>query len=659
MKNKTKRSVSSWGFDPKNLDTSVRPQNDFFHFAAGGWIKRHPIPPTKAKWGTFYVLREDGLKKLRALIEEIADSSHAKGTEGQIIRDFYLSGMDTKTRNKLGLKPLEPFFRKIDAIKNGQNIIDFIAYLHKAGFSLLWGTHVGQDDKDSEHYTVFLAQSGLTLPDRDFYLKKDPRSETIRDEFLKYIEKMLVIAGEKPAQAREDARVILELETKLARFSMSNVDTRDIEKVYNRKSVQELGKLAPAVEWRKFFETVGIKNARSLVVLQPEFISKATALLAKTPLDTWKKYLRWHVLNGCSPLLSTKFISIRFQFFGKVLMGSQKPEPVWKRVIGALETYIGEAVGKEYVKRHFPPEAKKKIDELVDNLFAAYEERLKNIDWMSPATKKKALAKLAAISRKLGYPSKWKSYKGLDIRPDEYFQNAMRALRLERRREIGRYGKKVDRTEWFMTPQTVNAYYSPNMNEIAFPAGILQPPFFDPDADAAINYGAIGSVIGHEITHGFDDQGSKFDGRGNFKNWWTADDRKRFDKKANVLVKQFNGYKVGDINVNGKLTLGENIADLGGAVMAYYAYMRHLEREGRRDIAGFTPEQRFFLGLTLVESGHQRPEAARTQVMTDPHSPAVFRINGPTSNMTEFYEAFGVTKEDRLYRDPKDRAKIW
>lgn len=645
----------------KNLNAGVRPQDNFFSFACEGWIKRNPIPSTKSKWGTFYVLREDGLKKMREIVEEISRKKGLKkGSETQYIRDFYRSGIDTKTRNKLGVRPIRKFLERIENISSYKDLVRFIATQHRDGFSLLWGTHVWQDDKDSEHYNVFLVQDGLSLPDRDFYLKKDRQSIKIQKAFLIYIENIFVLLGTPRPIARQNAFIVFTLETRLARVSMNKVDMRDIEKIYNKKRISELQKLAPSVHWRQFLSGIGLKNTREVIVMQPKFLSKATTMLSgDTPLSVWKTYLQWSIANEFASFLSADFVREKFKFYGKVLTGKQKMEQEWKKVIDTLEGGIGDALGKKYVERYFPLEAKKRINDMVEHLFTVYRERIRNLDWMSARTKKKALKKLVHMSRKLGYPDKWKSYRGLLIKSDTYVENILQALRHERSRELSRFGKKVNKNEWFMTPQTVNAYYSPNMNEIVFPAGILQPPFFDLYGDDALNYGAIGSVIGHEMTHGFDDQGAKFDHRGNFNNWWTKEDKKCFEQKAKRLVSQFNAYAIGKMKMNGKLTLGENIADLGGLTIAYDAYQKHLKHTKRKTVKGFTPEQRFFLGAALVECSHERPESERTMVLIDPHSRPIFRVNGPASNMLEFYETYKVKRGDALYRNPRERAEIW
>ncbi len=656
MKKTKKRG---WGFDTKNLDRTVRPQDDFFHFAAGGWLKKNPVPKTEPKWGTFYVVRDEGLRRTNTLLVDIAKKKNlTPGSEEQIIRDFYLSGMNEKLRNTLHTKPIEGTLKKIQALENQNDIMRFLISAHKDGLSFVWNIFVGQDDKDSESYITHLYQGGLSLPDRDYYLHTDDKSKLIRTKFVEYVTGVFRMLGDTESDAGKKAKIVLDFETALAKASMDKVKRREVKYTYNKRTVRELSKLAPRVDWVSYFKLLNI-DPKKLIVMQPDFIESVDRLLQKESVETWKTYLAFTTADAAAPYLSRKWVMLYFSFYGKVLSGNEKIRPEWKRVSSTLDAHIGEAIGKAYVARYFSENAKKKIHALVDDLFAAYAERIKKLDWMSPATKKKALLKLSLITRKIGYPEKWQSYKGLTILPDDYWGNIIRTSVFETKRNLKRLGKPVDRKEWFIPPQMVNAFYSPNMNEIVFPAGILQPPFFDENADDAINYGAIGSVIGHELTHGFDDEGSKFDGKGNYKNWWTPADRKKFEARTKILVNQFNAFKVGDLSVNGKLTLGENIADLGGLILAYDAYMRRAEKTKPEIIDGFTPEQRFFLGLALFEASHGRPEYERMQVLTDPHSPAIYRVNGPMSNLNEFYQAYDVTEKDKLYRSPKDRAAIW
>ena len=452
----------------------------------------------------------------------------------------------------------------------------------------------------------------------------------------------------------------MRMETALAKISMTKEDLRDVDKTYHKMKVSALARFTGNVDWTTFFKIIGAKKVREVVVMQPDFMKAVNTILTNEPIEDWKVYLEWHLVGGAAGYLGEKFEKQSFAFYATTLAGVKVMKPAWRRALRAVNGNLGMILGKLYVDEYFGSEAKKKIKTVVADLFIAYEARIKNLDWMSPATKKKAIIKLHQMVRKLGYPDKWKSYRGLVIKPDDYFGNAVRATFFEHARIMRRLNKLVDRTEWFMTPQMVNAYCSFGMNDIAFPAAILQPPFFDPSADDAVNYGSIGTAIGHEITHGFDDQGSKFDGKGNRRTWWTPSDRAHFDKKAKVLVRQFNEYRVADgLAVNGQLTLGENIADLGGASIAFDAYQLRLKKTGRKDTGGYTPEQRFFLSFALFARENRRAEAEKTQVLTDPHSPGLFRINGPTSNLPEFYEAFGVMKGDKLYREPKNRAKIW
>lgn len=658
MKKATTKKIAPL-FDTSFLDTTTRPQDDFFHFGCGGWLKKNPIPSSQSSWGSFYKLRDDVLKQNKEILEEIV-ASKKLNDEQQLLKVLYSSGMDMAKRNKEGVQPLQKELARIESIQTVDDLISFFTYAEKNGSGILWHTFVAEDEKDSSRYISYLAQGGLTLPDRDFYLKGDVKSKQIRSAYLEYIEALLRTLGKEKKEAAKSATEILLLETQLAHISMDRTSARQVEKIYNKVSVAKLQKLAPIVAWEKHFTAIGLRDASECVVMQPEFMRGLLPLIQKTPLSVWKAYLSFSLIDDAAPYLSQKLISTRFRFYGKVIQGQETQTPLWKRTVGVVNSALGFALGKEYVARYFPEDAKKKIHTLVDYIFAAYEARIKKLEWMSPTTKKKALLKLASMERKLGFPDRWQSYRGLKLSPENsYYENILTSTRFEQRRNFKRLGKKVDRKEWFTTPQTVNAFYNPNQNEIAFPAAILQPPFFSPDIDDAVNFGAMGSVIGHELTHGFDDEGSKFDERGNYKNWWTKEDRARFDAETKKLVRQFNQYKVDDLSVNGAFTLGENIADLGGIVIAYDAYQKYLEENGRGDIKGYTPEQRFFIGLVMFECAATRKEWARTLVMIDPHSPSMYRVNGPLSNIDAFYEAFEVKPGDALYRSPKSRIKIW
>ncbi|MFA6519407.1 MAG: M13 family metallopeptidase [Candidatus Paceibacterota bacterium] len=652
---------NGWGFDTRDMDTKVRPQDDFYHYVNGGWLKKNPIPPHESRWGSFLMLRYDTEKKLRALVTKVQNLKRcAAGSPEQMVRDFYRSGLDMKKRTALGMKPLRPWLDRIANIKDVRSLVSTIAHLEKIGGGGPWGLMIDQDMKNSEKYIIYIGQSGLGMPDRDYYLKDDAESVRVRTAYQKHLEAISALMNKSGTEAKKDRETIMRIETAIAKISMTKEDLRDVDKTYHKMRVSALHKLAPNVDWDAYFNIVGAKKIHEVIVMQPKFLKSMNSMLSSVSIGDWKTYLSWHLVGGSASYLSSKFEKQNFAFYGTALSGVKVMKPAWRRALSAVNGNLGEVLGKLYVKEYFGPEAKHKIKVVVADLFEAYEARIKNLDWMSDTTKKKAVRKLHQMTRKLGYPDTWKSYKGLVIKPDEYFGNAVRASLFEHARAMRRLKKRVDRTEWFMTPQTVNAYCNFGLNEVVFPAAILQPPFFDTNADDAVNYGSIGSVIGHEITHGFDDQGSKFDGKGNRKTWWTKKDQTLFDAKAKVLVKEYNGYTVADgLKVNGQLTLGENIADLGGASIAYDAYKHRLEKTGRKDIDGFTPEQRFFLSFGLFERENRRPESEKTAVLTDPHSPGKYRINGPASNLPEFYEAFGVKKGDRLYRAPKDRAKIW
>lgn len=657
MKNEKK----GWGFDTRDIDAEIRPQDDFYTYANGTWLRNNPIPETESRWGSFTMLRFDTEKRLKSILAELEDTRRLPaGSPEQMIRDFYRSGMDMKKRTERGLAPLKEYRARIQAISSKEDLLAVVASLHELGIGVLWGPGVDQDMKDSESYILYIGQDGLGMPDREYYLNDDAESKRVRDAYVVHLKAMLKLMGRKPAEAEEQTVSIMGIETALARASMKKEDSRDPEKVYHKFTPTKLRKLAPRIDWTRYLKLIGAKDIRSLIVMQPAFLEESERLIETVPLDAWKTYLDFHLVNEFASYLPLPFVRQIFSFYGTTLSGTKKMKPLWRQALSTVNGHVGELFGRIYVKKHFSPEAKKAALRMVKDLLTAYEARIKQLDWMTPATKKKAVAKLHAMTLKLGYPDKWKSYKGLVIKADDYAGNVIRTSEFEHRRAMRRLTQKVDRKEWFMYPQTVNAYYCATLNDIVFPAAILQPPFFDIQADAGINYGSMGMVIGHEITHGFDDEGSKFDGTGNLKSWWSAEDRKRFEKKTDSVEKQFSEYTVDDgVPVNGKLTLGENIADLGGLSIALDAYKLELARSGRCDIDGFTPEQRFFLGYTLFERENARPEFTKTQVLTDPHAPPIFRINGAVANLPEFYDAFGVKKGDKLYRDPSKRAKVW
>ncbi len=607
-------------------------------------------------------LRLDTEKKLRRIVDDLSRGKRpAPGTPEQMVLDLYRSAADLKTRAKLGTKPIEPWLTLVRGIKDREDLEKVIGKLHRIGITAPWSVMIDQDAKDSAKYRLHIVQDGLGMPDREYYLNEDTESKRVRNAYRPYIVAIHRLVGYDRYEATRREAVVMRVETELARHSMDKVSARDADKTYHKKSAKELSALLAGFDWKRYWRLNAIPAPLSVIVMQPNFLKGVSGMLRRVSLNDWKVYLEWQLVNDMAGILTPAFVRTSFSFYGTALTGTKVMKPVWRRALSAVNGNLGELLGKVYVSRYFTPEAKKKMNALVDDLFTAYAARIKGIDWMGPATKAKALKKLSAMNRKIGYPDKWKSYKGLVIRPDDLVGNLMRAGEQEHRRQVRKLAGPIDRGEWFMYPQTVNAYFAPNLNDIVFPAAILQPPFFDPRGDMAVNYGSIGSVIGHEITHGFDDQGSKFDEKGNLKSWWTPADRKRFEMRANVVVKQFNEYTVADgVHVNGRLTLGENIADLGGASIAYDAWKLYRDRTGdAADAGGFSPEQRFFLGFSLFEREKSRPEFQKMQVINDPHSPGKFRINGPASNMEEFYRAFAVTKGDKLYRSPAARAKIW
>jgi putative endopeptidase len=650
---KSAKKKAGWGFDTKSIDAKVRPQDDFYHYANGGWIKKTKIPPEEAQVGSFYDLRVATEKQLKVIMDQLLKKkSHKKGTPEQMLSDYYRSAADMKRRNVLGIKPLTEFREKINSISSYETLVSTIAYLHKEGVSGVWNSFMDQDFKDSTTYRMFLWQGGLSLPDRDYYLLDEPEQKRVREAYVVHIEKLLKLAGFAKNDIARAQEVVLRIETRLAKASMKKEDTRDPEKVYHKQT--------PDAFWKKYFERTGIKHVPTIIVGQPDFFKEVLKMLKEIPLDDWKTYLEWHLINDFAGSLSEPLLKESFRFYSQVMYGTKKMKPLWRRALSAAGGALGEPLGKIYIQKYFPESAKKKIDTLVTDLFAVYEGRIRDLDWMSPETKKKAVAKLKVMKRKIAYPTKWDMYKDVVISPYDYFGNMRQIHMHEHRKMLRKLRKPVDRTEWITTPQVVNAFYNPGLNDINFPAAILQWPFFDPSADDALNYAGIGSVIGHEMTHGFDDSGAKFNGDGNMKDWWTPKDKKSFEQKGKMIVEQANEYVVVDtIKLNGQLTLGENIADFGGLVIAYDAYQKHLAKTGRKEIDGLSPEQRFFLAFAQMERSVSRPEVIKIRALTDPHANAQFRVNAPFSNFEPFYETFDVKKGDKLYREPNKRAKIW
>ncbi|MGA2418769.1 MAG: M13 family metallopeptidase [Candidatus Acidiferrum sp.] len=662
---------SSWGFADSNLDKNCKPCDDFYEFAMGGWMKANPIPAQYATWGTFTELQDMNLTAMRTILEaaskgeRVSGASAKRGPDSSAndanekkIGDYYASCMDTAAIESAGLKPIEGEFATIDAISDRKSLDAAIAKLQREGVGAVFRFGSGQDIKDSTRVIANASQGGLGMPDRDYYLRDDEKSKQLRADYEQHVAKMLELAGDAAEKAAAEAKTVMTIETELAKASRTRVELRDPEKNYNMMTLAEMKTLTPEWSWGSYLYAVGAPAVDQVNVRQPDFFKEMNQELASVPLADWKVYLRWHVIHDAAPGLAEQFVNENFDFYDKKLSGTKEILPRWKRCVQSTDRSLGEALGQVYVEKYFPPAAKARAKEMVNNLIAALRDDIPTLSWMGPETKKEALAKLEAFDVKIGYTDKWRDYSKLAINRGSYAGNVRRSNEFEYARQLAKIGKPVDRTEWGMTPPTVNAYYNSTMNEIVFPAGILQPPFYDPNADDAVNYGGIGAVIGHEISHGFDDQGSKFDGKGNLHEWWTADDRKNFTERADCVVNQFNGYETEPgLHQNGKLVLGESIGDLGGLAIAYAAYEKSIEGKRPKDLDGFTPEQRFFLGWAQVWGTNQRAEAARLQTNTNPHPLARFRGNGPLSNMEAFAKAFGCKKGDAMVREQV--CKIW
>lgn len=647
-------------FDVSNMDTSASACDDFYEYANGNWLKKTQIPSTEARWGIFNILADNNNVLLKSILEEAAKKKgSASGSDEQLIGDYYASCMDEAAIEKAGTTPIKPFLDRISKISSRSDLEKTIAYLHDNGFPAVFSAGAGPDLKDSNVVILNAGQGGLTLPNRDYYTQTDPKSVEIRERFVKYMTNIFKLLGDSDGVATTDANSVLAFQTRLAKASLTPVERRNPDNNYNKITIAAAQELTPNFSWQTYFSERKVPATSDINMAPPKFFTEFNTMLTDVAIDQWKTYLKWMVANSAAPDLPKAFADENFDFFRRYMSGQKEPQPRWKTCVQATDGDLGEALGMEYARKAFPPEAKARMNELIDNLMAALKTRINGLEWMSASTKAQAQAKLATFKRKIGYPDHPRGYKGLSITRGSYAGNVIRSNQFRVRRNFQDLGKPRDRTRWGFTPPTVNASYNPTNNDITFPAGILQPPFFNFNADDAINYGAIGGVIGHEITHGFDDQGSRFDADGNLKMWWTDDDRKKFDERAACVVDQFNEYEVQPgLFINGKLTLGENIGDFAGLTVAFDAYMRSLEgKKQPENIDGFTPEQRFFLGWAQVWAGKYTPEAEQQQVKGNPHSLPKWRVNGPLSNMPQFAKAFGCKAGQPMVR--ANACAIW
>lgn len=649
------------GLDISGLQTATaRPQDDFFDYVNGAWLEATDIPADRSSWGSFSILHEKSLSQLKRIIQDAATSTET-GTARQKIGDFYSAYLDEDKIAQKALSPLNEQLEAIDALADHPSIVAYFGEVSSLGIDSPLGAWVDQDARDSTRYILYFNQSGLGLPDRDYYFDKSERGQEILQKYRAFIQRVFTLAQLDWPEA--SAENIIALETRLAKQQWTRVKNRDADLTYNKYTLTELSALLGRYDLIRLLEGLGIApgNAETLIVRQPSYIKNLAAIFTETPITAWKNYLRFHLLASYAPFLTTELENAHFDFYSKTLNGQIEQQPRWKKAVSSINGNMGELLGQLYVEKHFSPEAKARMVELVDNLITAYRESIKGLEWMSEATRQRALQKLEQFTPKIGYPDQWKDYSALVIHPDDLIGNIQRARQFNHRRELDKLGKPVDRNEWFMPPQMVNAYYNPGMNEIVFPAAILQPPFFNMAADDAVNYGGIGAVIGHEIGHGFDDQGSKYTGEGNLESWWTAEDRQRFEQRTAQLVKQYDVYQPlphkPELTLNGELTLGENIGDLGGLGIALKAY--RVANPNPPTLGGFTGEQRVFLGWAQAWRVKRRDELTERLVKTDPHSPAKFRVNGVVRNIDDFYRAFEVNPGDELYLSPDQRVKIW
>ena len=650
------------GINLADMDTTVSPADDFYRFANGGWLDRTEIPGDQGRWSSFNELREANNETLLNVLNTARESGKYKeGSDEMKAFTFYQIAMDSTLAEKTGVKPLQSILKDIEEISNKEDLRKQLASLRLKGVDPFFGMYVYTDRKKSDQMVMHVNQGGLGLPNRDYYLNSDSKSKEVQEKYLSFVADMLGYIGYTPAEAKKAAQEIMKLETELAQASMDNVERRDPEKTYNKFAIQALDEHTPNFTWSNYFNHLGVNGVDSVVVGQPLFLKKMNEIIEKRDLATIKDYLKWNVINEAAAYLNHEIVNRNFEFYGKVLQGTEEMRPRWKRALSSTDNAVGFAVGKLYVDEVFPPEAKEKAQEMVEYIKTAFSNRINQLEWMSPETKEKAQDKLSKFNVKIGYPDKWETYEDLNVNESSYIENVLTSNVYHVKDNLSKLGKPVDKDEWFMTPQTVNAYYSPTFNEIVFPAGILQPPFYNFKADAAVNFGGIGAVIGHEISHGFDDNGSRYDGEGNMKNWWTEEDNQKFEARTGQLASQFDTYQPLDsVFVNGKFTLGENIGDLGGVAAAYDGLLLYLaDNEDPGKIQGYTPEQRFFISWATIWRSKYKDESLRNQIMTDPHSPGMYRATGPLVNVDGFFEAFDIKEGDPMYKPESARVRIW
>jgi endothelin-converting enzyme/putative endopeptidase len=652
--------------DLSAMDKSVDPCIDLYKYSCGGWQKQNPIPPDQTSWSVYAKLYQDNLTFLRGMLEEAAQPNQQRNAVSQKIGDFYSACIDENAVEKRGVAPIQPELDAIARVKSAKDLTPVVARLqliysrYSYSSSMMFSAGSAQDPDDSEHVIADVDQGGLGMPDRDYYIKDDAKSKETRERYLQHVRKVFELIGDSPASARKNAETIMRLETAMAKASLSRVDRRDPHKLVHKMKLAELSQIAPNFDWAAYYGEMQYPEFAILNVDAPDFIKELNSLLSSEPTDSWKTYLRFHVADTASPFLSSKFVDENFAFYRQYLHGAKAQQPRWKRCVQYVDYDLGEALGQVYVAKVFSPELKASTLDMVQRIEDSMGQRIRALDWMSPETKLQALTKLAGIRNKIGYPDKWRDYSSVKIVPDDFAGNVERAHQFETRRDINKIGKPVDHGEWDISATTVDAYYNPQMNDINFPAGVLQPPLYDPKMDDAPNYGNTGGTVGHELTHAFDDEGSQFDAKGNLKDWWTKEDREKFDARTKCVDDQYSSYvSVEDVHINGKLTLGENVADLGGEILAYMAWQEKDKKQNLQPVDGLTPEQRFFIGFAQWDCANERPEDMRVRALTDPHSPARFRINGVIVNMPEFSKAFSCKAGQPMVKKPDEVCRVW